>query len=63
MKMVMVLSQFQALLTLKLSSDLMIGVISKVGWIYGSVTENILTGFKMHCHGRRSVYCVPKRAT
>ncbi|XP_022864856.1 cellulose synthase A catalytic subunit 6 [UDP-forming]-like isoform X1 [Olea europaea var. sylvestris] len=33
----------------------------EVGWIYGSVTEDILTGFKMHCHGWRSVYCVPKR--
>ncbi|BBH08926.1 cellulose synthase A9 [Prunus dulcis] len=32
-----------------------------VGWIYGSVTEDILTGFKMHCHGWRSVYCMPKR--
>ncbi|KAH6808234.1 cellulose synthase 6 [Perilla frutescens var. frutescens] len=34
----------------------------EVGWIYGSVTEDILTGFKMHCHGWRSVYCMPKRA-
>ncbi|KAL8261417.1 hypothetical protein R6Q59_025466 [Mikania micrantha] len=25
----------------------------EVGWIYGSVTEDILTGFKMHCHGWR----------
>jgi len=33
----------------------------QVGWIYGSVTEDILTGFKMHCHGWRSVYCTPKR--
>ncbi|KAH8514896.1 hypothetical protein H0E87_003669 [Populus deltoides] len=32
-----------------------------IGWIYGSVTEDILTGFKMHCHGWRSVYCMPKR--
>ncbi|MCI29806.1 cellulose synthase A catalytic subunit 2, partial [Trifolium medium] len=22
----------------------------EVGWIYGSVTEDILTGFKMHSH-------------
>ncbi|KAK9162686.1 hypothetical protein Syun_003588 [Stephania yunnanensis] len=35
---------------------------TEVGWIYGSVTEDILTGFKMHCHGWRSVYCIPKRA-
>ncbi|KAL2521448.1 Cellulose synthase A catalytic subunit 6 [UDP-forming] [Forsythia ovata] len=33
----------------------------EVGWIYGTVTEDILTGFKMHCHGWRSVYCIPKR--
>ncbi|MBA0834113.1 hypothetical protein Goarm_006494 [Gossypium armourianum] len=33
----------------------------EVGWIYGSVTEDILTGFKMHCHGWRSVYCMPKQ--
>ncbi|XP_078435281.1 cellulose synthase A catalytic subunit 6 [UDP-forming]-like isoform X2 [Wolffia australiana] len=34
----------------------------EVGWIYGSVTEDILTGFKMHSHGWRSVYCMPRRA-
>ncbi|OMO89463.1 Cellulose synthase [Corchorus capsularis] len=33
----------------------------EIGWIYGSVTEDILTGFKMHCRGWKSVYCVPKR--
>ncbi|ERN11467.1 hypothetical protein AMTRI_Chr03g43740 [Amborella trichopoda] len=33
----------------------------EVGWIYGSVTEDILTGFKMHCHGWRSIYCIPNR--
>ncbi|KAH9613649.1 hypothetical protein KSS87_004739 [Heliosperma pusillum] len=32
-----------------------------VSWIYGSFTEDILNGFKMHCHGRRSVYCMLKR--
>ncbi|KAL0349619.1 UNVERIFIED_CONTAM: Cellulose synthase A catalytic subunit [UDP-forming] [Sesamum radiatum] len=37
------------------------GIPNTVGWIYGSVTEDILTGFKMHCHGWRSVYCIPKR--
>ncbi|RDX94101.1 putative cellulose synthase A catalytic subunit 5 [UDP-forming], partial [Mucuna pruriens] len=36
-------------------------LMAQVGWIYGSVTEDILTGFKMHCHGWRSIYCVPKR--
>ncbi|KAL4378126.1 hypothetical protein GQ457_02G004080 [Hibiscus cannabinus] len=32
----------------------------EIGWIYGSVTEDILTGFKMHCRGWKSVYCRPK---
>ena len=35
--------------------------VPQVGWIYGSVTEDILTGFKMHCHGWRSIYCIPAR--
>ncbi|EYU46412.1 hypothetical protein ABFS82_04G045000 [Erythranthe guttata] len=34
----------------------------EIGWIYGSVTEDILSGFKMHCRGWKSVYCTPKRA-
>ncbi|XP_077251109.1 cellulose synthase family protein [Tasmannia lanceolata] len=33
----------------------------EVGWIYGSITEDILTGFKMHCRGWRSIYCMPLR--
>ncbi|ONM06037.1 cellulose synthase10 [Zea mays] len=33
----------------------------EIGWIYGSVTEDILTGFKMHCRGWKSVYCTPTR--
>ncbi|CAI7913683.1 unnamed protein product [Closterium sp. NIES-54] len=33
----------------------------EIGWIYGSVTEDILTGFKMQCRGWRSIYCQPKR--
>ncbi|KAK6917714.1 Cellulose synthase [Dillenia turbinata] len=33
----------------------------EIGWIYGSVTEDILTGFKMHCRGWRSIYCMPQR--
>ncbi|KHN25933.1 Cellulose synthase A catalytic subunit 4 [UDP-forming] [Glycine soja] len=33
----------------------------EIGWIYGSVTEDILTGFKMHCRGWKSAYCMPKR--
>ncbi|KAE8733696.1 putative cellulose synthase A catalytic subunit 5 [Hibiscus syriacus] len=35
----------------------------EVGWMYGSDTVNILTGFKMHYHGWRYVYCVPARPT
>ncbi|KAH7421285.1 hypothetical protein KP509_13G049300 [Ceratopteris richardii] len=34
----------------------------EIGWIYGSVTEDILTGFKMHARGWRSIYCMPHRA-
>ncbi|PKU78757.1 Cellulose synthase A catalytic subunit 9 [UDP-forming] [Dendrobium catenatum] len=34
---------------------------TELGWIYGSITEDILTGFKMHCRGWRSVYCMPER--
>ena len=34
----------------------------QLGWIYGSITEDILTGFKMHCRGWRSIYCMPKLA-
>uniref|UniRef100_A0A164VEU1 Cellulose synthase n=1 Tax=Daucus carota subsp. sativus TaxID=79200 RepID=A0A164VEU1_DAUCS len=33
----------------------------EIGWIYGSVTEDILTGFKMHARGWRSIYCMPHR--
>ncbi|KAJ4749713.1 Cellulose synthase [Rhynchospora pubera] len=33
----------------------------EIGWIYGSVTEDILSGFKMHCRGWRSIYCMPTR--
>ncbi|AQK93928.1 putative cellulose synthase A catalytic subunit 2 [UDP-forming] [Zea mays] len=34
---------------------------TEIGWIYCSVTEDILTGFKMHARGWRSIYCMPKR--
>uniref|UniRef100_A0A803ME15 Cellulose synthase n=2 Tax=Chenopodium quinoa TaxID=63459 RepID=A0A803ME15_CHEQI len=33
----------------------------EIGWIYGSITEDILTGFKMQCRGWRSIYCMPLR--
>ncbi|KAL0371498.1 UNVERIFIED_CONTAM: Cellulose synthase-like protein D5 [Sesamum angustifolium] len=32
----------------------------RVGWIYGSVTEDVVTGYRMHNRGWRSVYCVTK---
>ncbi|KAJ0089914.1 hypothetical protein Patl1_14519 [Pistacia atlantica] len=34
----------------------------ELGWIYGSITEDIITGFKLHSRGWRSVYCMPKRS-
>ncbi|CAL5207064.1 unnamed protein product [Lathyrus oleraceus] len=34
----------------------------EIGWLYGSTTEDILTGFNMHCRGWKSVYCMPERA-
>jgi len=34
---------------------------NQIGWIYGSVTEDILTGFKMHARGWISIYCMPHR--
>jgi len=46
-------------LSLRLATALSLGV--QIGWIYGSVTEDILTGFKMHCRGWRSIYCMPAR--
>ncbi|XP_020598308.1 cellulose synthase-like protein D5 [Phalaenopsis equestris] len=33
----------------------------RVGWIYGSVTEDVVTGYRMHNRGWRSVYCVTKK--
>lgn len=33
----------------------------RVGWIYGSVTEDVVTGYRMHNRGWRSVYCITKR--
>ncbi|KAJ3692561.1 hypothetical protein LUZ60_011656 [Juncus effusus] len=32
-----------------------------VGWVYGSITEDVVTGFKMHTRGWRSAYCITKR--
>ncbi|XXG57484.1 hypothetical protein AAC387_Pa03g4623 [Persea americana] len=33
----------------------------RVGWIYGSVTEDVVTGYRMHNRGWHSVYCLTKR--
>ncbi|OAY66420.1 Cellulose synthase-like protein D2 [Ananas comosus] len=33
----------------------------RVGWIYGSVTEDVVTGYRMHNRGWKSVYCVTQR--
>eukprot|EP00898_Chlorokybus_atmophyticus_P005987 jgi/Chlat1/638/Chrsp103S00964 len=31
-----------------------------VGWVYGTVTEDIVTGYQLHCLGWRSVYHTPQ---
>jgi len=31
------------------------------GWMYGSVTEDIVTGYMMHVKGWHSIYCMPSR--
>ncbi|KAL5809378.1 hypothetical protein ACOSQ3_030069 [Xanthoceras sorbifolium] len=33
----------------------------RIGWIYGYITEDVITGYRMHYRGWRSVYCVTKR--
>lgn len=33
----------------------------RVGWIYGSVTEDVVTGYRMHNRGWKSIYCVTTR--
>jgi len=33
---------------------------NSVGWIYGSETEDVVTGYRMHNRGWSSVYCVTK---
>ncbi|KAK1326523.1 Cellulose synthase-like protein D1 [Acorus calamus] len=33
----------------------------RIGWIYGSVTEDVVTGYRMHNRGWRSVYCITRR--
>ncbi|KAL6287333.1 hypothetical protein ACE6H2_011723 [Prunus campanulata] len=33
--------------------------LNKVGWVYGSVTEDILTGMKIHARGWKSILCMP----
>ncbi|KAJ9560960.1 hypothetical protein OSB04_006120 [Centaurea solstitialis] len=34
----------------------------KMGWMYGSTTEDILTGISIHGRGWKSVYCIPEPA-
>ncbi|XP_020577630.1 cellulose synthase-like protein D3 [Phalaenopsis equestris] len=33
---------------------------TRIGWIYGSVTEHFVTGYRMHNRGWRSIYCATK---
>eukprot|EP00245_Coleochaete_scutata_P018740 TRINITY_DN98_c0_g1_i1.p1 TRINITY_DN98_c0_g1~~TRINITY_DN98_c0_g1_i1.p1 ORF type:complete len:1312 (-),score=276.45 TRINITY_DN98_c0_g1_i1:728-4663(-) len=33
----------------------------RIGWIYGSVTEDVVTGYRMHNRGWKSVYAHPAR--
>lgn len=53
--------KYESIIKLSAKCNALSNFVVQVGWIYGSVTEDILTGFKMHCHGWRSVYCVPQR--
>eukprot|EP01018_Ginkgo_biloba_P019785 Gb_03769 [translate_table: standard] len=32
----------------------------EVGWMYGSTTEDVLTGLKLHTMGWHSIYCAPE---
>ncbi|XP_015574516.2 cellulose synthase-like protein D3 [Ricinus communis] len=32
-----------------------------VGWVYGSVTEDVVTGYKMHQRGWKSIYCMTNK--
>lgn len=32
----------------------------EVGWVYGSATEDVLTGLKIHSMGWKSFYCTPE---
>ncbi|KAK4421723.1 Cellulose synthase-like protein D1 [Sesamum alatum] len=33
----------------------------RIGWIYGSTREDVVTGYRMHNHGWQFVYCITKR--
>eukprot|EP00257_Ricinus_communis_P016312 XP_015574452.1 cellulose synthase-like protein G3 [Ricinus communis] len=35
---------------------------SKIGFRYGSLSEDFLTGLRMNCEGWKSIFCHPKRA-
>ncbi|CAL1373630.1 unnamed protein product [Linum trigynum] len=34
---------------------------SKIGYRYGSLVEDLFTGYTLHCEGWRSVFCCPER--
>jgi cellulose synthase-like protein len=34
---------------------------NNVGWVYGTITEDIVTGYKMHTRGWRSLYYITRR--
>ncbi|CAH2078117.1 unnamed protein product [Thlaspi arvense] len=34
---------------------------SKLGFRYGSLVEDYYTGYRLHCEGWRSTFCIPKR--
>ncbi|GJR06809.1 gag-pol polyprotein [Tanacetum coccineum] len=36
-------------------------VTTRIGWIYRSVIEDVLTRFRMHVRGWMSIYCMPSR--
>lgn len=40
----------------------MFKIISQLGWLYGSVTEDVLTGLFIQSRGWKSAYCLPDPA-
>jgi len=33
----------------------------EIGWMYGSTVEDVITGFKVHCLGWHSLFCIPEQ--